>query len=283
MQHIDDEFPRLRKLKEARLARLQRQKTKQHHTSSPSSPPSSPQLLTTKISIQNKSPTSISFDINNTSNETSKTFNTICLNVSQLDRSIQDLLTRGTYLAEQTILDAETHYRKAYGLNSLNNIQLPIDNTLTTTSTNLLRIEPIEPIESKQTETSTTTTTTKTTPIPSILDIKYRSVLLTELQTKRNTKLLKNHLQHWKQSYHARLLLRKRLPKVENQTLTRNKMTEIELEHLWSNVHQTIGMNSFHPEEIFRKEGKHRMAKEYQKHRRLRKVFGRWMIQTALF
>jgi hypothetical protein len=42
---------------------------------------------------------------------------------SLIDRDVQDLLTRGTYLAEQTLLDAENNHRTAYGLTFMNEVR----------------------------------------------------------------------------------------------------------------------------------------------------------------
>ena len=114
-----------------------------------------------------------------------------------------------------------------------------------------------------------------------VANIEYQSMRVTEMHALRAAKLLKRCLCYWSTSHRSRQRLRQRLGSTMLQQVT--QMTVTDIEKMWSTVHQHVGINSFHPDQVFRREGKHRMAKEYQNHRRMRLVFGRWMMATCIW
>ena len=301
MDQIDIEFPRLRKLSEARAARLARQNVwieRQHHnnkrphhheekTTDSGEPPSSPHSPTS-TSVAKKqptpSPTSISFDIND--NAVHSKYTALCCHVSQLDHEIQTLLTRGTYLAEQTLLDAEAEHHSTYGLTTTKTITL--GGTVDTIDTASNNNSSTATATAAATAILPTTAAAESAAATVILNMAYRSVQVTELQSKRAVQTLRRHLQHWQHSHRLRRSIRKHL--TEQQPLEQPKaftsffrLSKEDYRVLWLTVHVRVGKGSFHPEEIFRREGKHRMAKEYREHRILRKCLGYWMVKTSCF
>jgi len=59
--------------------------------------------------------------------------------------------------------------------------------------------------------------------------------------------------------------------------------TQGELDRMWLGVHHDVGNDSYHPEEICKRDGKFFMAKEYQNNRMKKCTFGRWMMNTCLW
>ena len=301
--NIDEEFPRLRKLKEARAARMARQNTPITVPGTLCSP--SKQHKTTTCNLD-ASPVSVAFDLNrNAALDTQHTpadhangllqatYQDVCHQVSQLDLDIQKLLARGTHLAEQTVLDAEAHHHSTYGLTFTNTIEsivqgfvggnLPVALCATpTAATNT--ISTTTNSTSSNTTTSNITAPNTTNTAHTVLNLQYCSVRVTELQSKHRLRRLGTHLRHWKTSYRLRCSIRKRLSNHVSSTPTSLAHAAThDFTALWLTVHRNVGRGTFHPNEIFRRDGKHRMAKEYQQHRMARICFGRWMMRTCCF
>ena len=297
--NIDEEFPRLRKLKEARAARMARQNTP---ITVPGTLCSPSKHKTTADNLPYASPVSIAFDLNsNAALDTQQTpayhandlltekYQDVCHQVSQLDLDIQKLLARGTHLAEQTVLDAEAHHHSTYGLSFTNTIESivhgfvggNVPSTATTNTTNATT----NIIASNTTNTSDTAhPANPSNTANTILNLQYCSVRVTELQSKHRRRRLETHLRHWKTSYRLRCSIRQRVSNHFSSTPTSLAHAAThDFNALWLKVHQNVGIGTFHPNEIFRRDGKHRMAKEYQQHRMARICFGRWMVRTCCF
>jgi hypothetical protein len=316
--NIDNEFPRLKKLREARAARILRQQQslvepqkRSCHDSMKtinflpeSSPRSSNKHSNTNATTTTNttSPTSIAIDVSR--NAASSTllrnkYNDVCLCVSQLDQDIQNLLERGSHLAEQTVLDAEATHYSTYGMTFTSMID-SIAKSINVTGTNNSSIEKLKEksgdigsscdsnsiddcagsvgeIESSNIDTGVAKTK------KSVINVEYCSMREKELQTKLSVWTLRKYLGHWRKLNRLRRSIRKRFAQRQQlgQSMLQTLLSEDSLNNLWLTIHETIGNGSFHPEQIFQRDGKHRMAKEYQNHRILRICFGRWVIRIC--
>ena len=285
MQELDEEFPRLTKLREARAARLARQcKTNNR----------SPAAV-------EKSPTSVvaAFNVNTTTFVQDK-YDDVCRRVSHIDHDIEDLLTRGTYLAQQTVLDAEAHHKSAYGLYLMKEVEtfeceedtLNFENNVEKKEqqTNSKRAKTQQVVVVVGDEACCWDGTDKklyssSDVVKNLLPLfhqkDYCTIHLTELLFKRKTATLRQHFFFWKKMCVIRQYLRVRLK--QSKQSNGGATTQAELDRMWLGVHHDVGNDSYHPEEICKRDGKFCMAKEYQNNRMKKCTFGRWMMKTCLW
>lgn len=265
MQELDDEFPRLTKLREARAARLARQ------CATNKRPPA-----------VERSPTSVAAAFDVTTTFVQDKYDDVCRRVSHIDRDIEDLLTRGTYLAQQTVLDAEAHHKSAYGLHlgEVDEFKCDTLNFEKDDQTNSKRA--IKTHQPRQPGLVGEMSLNISNPAKNLSPLFHRqkdycTIRVTELLLKRKSETIRRHFFSWKSTCIFRRALRVRLRQSKGPT------SQDVLDSIWLGVHHDVGKESYHPEEIFKRDGKFRMAKVYQENRIKRLTFGRWMMGTCLW